>query len=185
MALSIHLGFSGGSAVKESACQCRRHRFDPWVGKIPWRREWQPTPVFLPWTEEPGRLYSSWGRKRVGHDFVTKQQHTFIDWLIYDCATAAKSLQSCPTLCHPIDSSPPGSSVPGILQARTLEWVAISFSIWLCSTWYLSCLVRYRTVILTLEVWSLNPWTTREVLDLYFLIIKWGISLRDVSHLYR
>ena len=41
---------------------------------------------------------------------------------------AAKSLQSCPTLYDPIDSSPPGSPVPGILQARTLEWVAISFS---------------------------------------------------------
>ena len=43
-------------------------------------------------------------------------------------AAAAKSLQSCPTLCDPIGGSPPGSSVPGILQARTLEWVAISFS---------------------------------------------------------
>ena len=43
-------------------------------------------------------------------------------------AAAAKSLQSCPTLCDPIDSSPPGSSVPGILQARTPEWVAIAFS---------------------------------------------------------
>ena len=41
-------------------------------------------------------------------------------------ATAAKSLQSCPTLCNPIDGSPPGSPVPGILQARTLEWVAMS-----------------------------------------------------------
>jgi len=41
---------------------------------------------------------------------------------------AAKSLQSCPTLCDPIDASPPGSPIPGILQARTLEWVAISFS---------------------------------------------------------
>ena len=43
-------------------------------------------------------------------------------------AAAAKSLQSCPTLCDPIDGSPPGSSVPEILQARTLEWVAISLS---------------------------------------------------------
>ena len=40
----------------------------------------------------------------------------------------AKLLQSCPTLCEPIDGSPPGSAIPGILQARTLEWVAISFS---------------------------------------------------------
>ena len=43
-------------------------------------------------------------------------------------AAAAKSLQSCPTLCDPTDGSPPGSPIPGILQARTLEWVAISFS---------------------------------------------------------
>ena len=43
-------------------------------------------------------------------------------------AAAAKSLQSCPTLCDPIDGSPPGSPIPGILQARTLEWVTISFS---------------------------------------------------------
>ena len=46
----------------------------------------------------------------------------------YAAAAAAKSLQSCPTLCDPIDGSPPGSAVPGILQAGTLEWVAISFS---------------------------------------------------------
>ena len=45
-----------------------------------------------------------------------------------DAAADAKSLQSCPTLCNPIDSSPPGSAVSGILQARTLQWIAISFS---------------------------------------------------------
>ena len=48
-------------------------------------------------------------------------------WL-HAAAAAAKSLQSCPTLCNPIDGSPPVSPIPGILQARTLEWVAISFS---------------------------------------------------------
>ena len=52
---------------------------------------------------------------------ITQQQQTA-------AAAAAKSLQSCPTLYDPIDGSPPGSPVPGILQARTLEWVAISFS---------------------------------------------------------
>ena len=51
-----------------------------------------------------------------------------IEWLYHSAAAAAKSLQSCRTLCDPIDGSPPGSPVPGILQARTLEWVAISFS---------------------------------------------------------
>ena len=53
-------------------------------------------------------------------------------WNLVQCthvaAATAKSLQSCPTLCDPIDGSPRGSPVPGILQARTLEWVAISFS---------------------------------------------------------
>ena len=49
-------------------------------------------------------------------------------WHKAAAAIAAKSLQSCPTLCDPIDGSPPGSLIPGILQARTLEWVAISFS---------------------------------------------------------
>jgi len=49
-------------------------------------------------------------------------------WRVPVAAAAAKSLQSCPTLCNPRDGSPPGSPVPGILQTRTLEWVAISFS---------------------------------------------------------
>ena len=52
----------------------------------------------------------------------------FSRWAQKMPAAAAKSLQSCPTLCDPIDHSPPGSPVPGILQTRTLEWVAISFS---------------------------------------------------------
>ena len=54
--------------------------------------------------------------------------YVFETHFIYMYAAAAKSLQSCLTLCDPIDGSPPGSPVPGILQARTLEWVAISFS---------------------------------------------------------
>ena len=54
---------------------------------------------------------------------------SFSTYFSYDAAAAAaKSLQSCPTLCDPIEGSPPGFPVPGILQARTLEWVAIAFS---------------------------------------------------------
>ena len=56
---------------KESTCQCRSRGFDPCVGKIPWRRAWQPTPVFLPGksqTKESGRLHSPWGQTRVGHN---------------------------------------------------------------------------------------------------------------------
>ena len=61
---------------------------------------------------------------------INQTKSTNIIWLHLDevPAAAAKSLQSCPTLCDPVDGSPPGSAVPGILQARTLEWVAISFS---------------------------------------------------------
>ena len=60
---------------------------------------------------------------------VISNPTVFIEHILYAAAaTAAKSLQLCLTLCDPIDGSPPGSSVPGILQARTLEWVAISFS---------------------------------------------------------
>ena len=59
---------------------------------------------------------------------VGGNEHTLhVTAALFLCA-AAKSLQSCPTLCDPIDGSPPGSPVPGILQARTLGWVAISFS---------------------------------------------------------
>ena len=60
------MGFLGGSCGKESENQCRRHKFNPWVWKIPWRRKWQPTPVFLP-GESHGQTslegYSPWGHK--------------------------------------------------------------------------------------------------------------------------
>ena len=66
---------------KESTCQCRRQEFDPWVGKISWRRKWQPTLVFLPGKSHEQRSltgYSPWGGKRVRHDLVTKQWHIVI-----------------------------------------------------------------------------------------------------------
>ena len=62
---------------KESTCQCRSHEFNPWFGKIPWRRRWQPTPVFLPGKSHGQRSlagYSPWGCKWVRHNLVTKQQ---------------------------------------------------------------------------------------------------------------
>ena len=60
------MGFTGGTSGKQSAWQCRRHGFNPWVGKIPWRRAWQPTPVFLPGESHGQRNkvgYSPWGYK--------------------------------------------------------------------------------------------------------------------------
>ena len=71
--------------------------------------------------------------------------------MLVAAAAAAKSLQSCPTLCNPIDGSPPGSAVPGILQARTLEWVAISFS----SAWRWKVKVKSLSCVRLLA----TPWT--------------------------
>ena len=71
------LGLPRWVSGKESACQCRRCGFDPWVGRIPWRRKWQPTPVFLPGKSHGQKSlagYSPWGCKRVGCNLVTKQQ---------------------------------------------------------------------------------------------------------------
>ena len=96
----------------------------------------------IPWTEEPGGLQSMW-LQRIRHDWVTNTHAA--------AAATAKSLQSCLTLCDPIDGSPPGSPVPGILQARTLGWVAISFS----NAW------KWKVKVKSLSrVWLLaTPWT--------------------------
>ena len=82
----------------------------------------------------------------------TSQRGNVFYCLSASAATAAaKSLQSCPTLCNPVDGSPPGSSVLGILQARTLEWVAISFS----NAW--KCKVKVKSLS---RVWLFKtPWT--------------------------
>ena len=87
---------------------------------------------------------------------TTKMKFFFKETLIkllflMSAAAAAKSLQLCPTLCDPIDGSPPGFPVPGILQARTLEWVAISFS----NAW------KWKVKVKSLSrVWLLvTPWT--------------------------
>ena len=104
--------------------------FSPWVGKIPWRGNGNPlqglpgkpmskrnlaVPKFM-------RSQKSWAL------LATKQQLDSMVLCPAAAAAATKSLQLCLILCDPIDSSPPGSPVPGILQSRTLEWVAISFS---------------------------------------------------------
>ena len=71
----------------------------------------------------------------------------------YLAAAAAKSLQLCPTLCNPIDGSPPGSPVPGILQARTLEWVAMSFS----NAWKWKVKVKSLSRVRLLATHGLQP----------------------------
>ena len=67
------IGLPGGSASKEPACQCTRHRFDAWVGKIPWRRKWRPAPVLLPGKSHGQRslgVYSAWD-----HSDTTEHAH--------------------------------------------------------------------------------------------------------------
>ena len=120
--------------------------------------------------------------------------------LIASCA-AAKSLQSCPTLCDPIDGSPPGSPVPGILQARTLEWVAISLSntwkwkvkmkslsrVWLFATpWnmlsrmVITFLPRSKRLLIS---WLQSPSTYKILVSLKFhgLYSSWGCKELDVT----
>ena len=135
----------------------KRHRFSLQVGKTPWRRAWQPTQVFfpgeshgrrslvgysprgtesdmtewlmtllaLPYTTSPdsGHLWNSFHFLKLmsiwGDAFGCFKPPTHV---------RVKSLQSRPTLCSPMDCSPPGFSVHGILQARTLEWVAVPSS---------------------------------------------------------
>ena len=84
--------------------------------------------------------------------FFSSAQGTFsrIDHTLDHKSSLVKSLQSCPTLCNPIDGSPQGSPVPGILQARTLEWVAISFS----SAWKWKVKVKSLNCVQLLE----SPW---------------------------
>ena len=91
--LYIVNGFPGGTNGKEPTCQCRRHKrcgFKPWVGKILWRRAWQPIPVFLPgespWTDKPGRLQSI-GLQRVRHnwsDLACNAYYTPSTYLYYN-----------------------------------------------------------------------------------------------------
>ena len=87
----------------------------------------------------------------VNRSLCSLDTEVFFLIIVIKTAAAAKSLQSCPTLCDPIDSSPPGSSIPGILQARTLECVAISFF----SAW------KWKVKVKSLSrVWlSATPWT--------------------------
>ena len=84
---------------KESACQCRRRGFDPWVGKIPWRRKWQPTPVYLlgnPMDRKAWQATVHRVTKRVGHDSASTKHHLHYHsnwsdvWKNQDCGSGSK-----------------------------------------------------------------------------------------------
>ena len=83
---------------KESACQCRRRGFHPWVGKIPCRKKWQPTPAFLtgkPHGQRSLAGYSRWGRKRTGHDLGAQQQQSISETTVgYAASTSRRLLEA-------------------------------------------------------------------------------------------
>ena len=79
--------------------------------------------------QDNGILFNASNNELSSHEMIWRNiKYILLSERSRSEKAATKSLQSCPTLCDPIDGSPPGSPVPGILQARTLEWVAISFS---------------------------------------------------------
>ena len=117
------------------------------------------------------RSYSVFVRQNTNYICTRNIEHfcsNYFEIYMYICiaAAAAKSLQSCPTLWDPIDGSPPGSPIPGILQARTLEWVAISFS----NAWKWKVKVKLLSC-----VWLLvTPWTAA-----YQAPLSMGFSRRE------
>ena len=120
---------SGGSDSKKICLQCERHGFDPQVGRIPWRRVWQPSPVFLPgespWTEAPDGLQSM-GSQRVRHNSVIK--HSMYKICLNSWSESVSHLLSHVWLLAKWIVAQQGCSVHEILQAGILEWVAIHFS---------------------------------------------------------
>ena len=103
----MSLGYPRWLSGKEFSCQIGDGKFDPWVGRIPWRRKWQPTPVFLPGNSHGHNSlvgYSPWGHKRIGCDLVTKQQQH--NWV---CCCSVTKL--CLTVGDPMDCTTPGFPV--------------------------------------------------------------------------
>ena len=120
-------GFPGSASGKDPACQCRGHKrwgFDPWLGKIPWRRSWQPTPIFLPGESHGQRSlvgYHPWGH--IESDMpeqLSTAPHQEGEGKCYFLIA-----KLCLTLCDSMGYSQPISSVNGIFQARILEWFAM------------------------------------------------------------
>ena len=156
------MGFPFGASGKEPTCQCRRHKrceFDRWVGKIPKRRAWKPTQIFLlgnlmyrgPWRSIVNRVTKSqtWLKQLSTHVHAYKNticMHALID----KCMVVVKSLS-----CVRLFATPWTVAYHGILQARILEWVTISFSRG-------SSRPRDRTRVSRIGGRRFNLWATRE-----------------------
>ena len=109
------------------------NEIDITLPSMPWRRKWQPAPVCLPGKSHGQR--SLVGYSPLGHKELDKAVYCHPVYLTYMQSVCMhdKLLQSCLILCDPLEYSQPGSSVHGILQARILEWVAVSFSMYIYS----------------------------------------------------
>ena len=146
--------------------------FDPWAGKIPWRRKWYSTPVFFP-GESQGQ------RSLAGYSLWTRKQSNTAKRLNMQCMSMkilkwSEVTQLYPTLCDPMDCSLPETSVHGIFQARVLEWVAISYS-------RVSSRPRDRTQVSCIVGRRFTVWATREAhedLNLHLNRVDWEVGER-------
>ena len=189
------MDFPGDASDKEPACQCRRPKrcwFDPWVGKIPWRSEWQPTPVFLPGEshgQKPGGLQFI-GSQRVRHDW----SDVALEWsdqgdgemlevgeYQVEGTTNAKTLCVCAKLlqwhlmlCDAMDCSLLDSYVHGILQARIMEWVAMPSSRGFSQP-------KDQTQISCIAGKFFTIWATEEALG--GCLLHWQVGSWPLSHL--
>ena len=155
----FYCGLPWWPSGKESTCQCRRHEFDLWVGKIPWRKKWQPTPVFLPDKCHGQRSlvgYHPWDLKRVKDSLATEQQQ----YLMYQKICLYLHILE---FCH--------ISIPVLI---------ITFSLWFCNlqTWILKVIFKkLYSVALCMCVCLMVAWLRSESLirdwSVPFLSRKW------------
>ena len=124
------MGFLGGSSSKESACQCRRRKrrgVDPWVGKIPWRRAWQPTSVFFPGKSRQRSLVDckqSMRLQRVRHNWGHMPYHAHLSWKSPESATEISMVSRIRNLTR-LKQKGSGEALHGGRQDKTacLHWM--------------------------------------------------------------
>ena len=150
------MGLPRGLSGKEPACQCRRSDFSLWIGKIPWRKKWQPTPVFLPGespqTEQPGGLQFM-GSQRVGNNWATKQLRERRDTFNFQSLSSLFLNISFPT--HQAYAA-----FVYLLNASKEEFELCPFTIWMFAE--LLCVSIARSILVNLifgpQIWmSITP----------------------------
>ena len=150
MSITKFCGLSWWLSGKEYTCQCRRWGFDSWVGKIPWRRKWQPAPVFLLRKSHEQRSLvgcSLWGCKRVGHELATKQTTS---WMLHFL------LNSVPLAAFPISDN--GHPIFEVSLAKTLRVTPDVFQLLLHKIYKESLLVqRLKYITIPTSSYFLHP----------------------------